>query len=228
MSTNDRVTVEDGSESLLQTSNARSPGAGKSHRPDVGLSCQIRRRSRFAVKHSCKARRRRRLVVCRGASLSCELLLRSPPVTGHQRALGRIALGRELSPGSMIGTGAFRTSASMIERQGSSSSVSLPSGAWSDFESAIAKGAPVGGFDSGIDIGGERYLASFVELPGDHPVRPYSLQSFDRATSFLSALKSHVAHARRLGGRGRSIDLRFSFPGRLHGRWNGWLPPRTI
>jgi hypothetical protein len=31
---------------------------------------------------------------------------------------------------------------------------------------------------------GEHNLASFVELPGAHPVRLYSLSSFDQATNF--------------------------------------------
>jgi signal transduction histidine kinase/ActR/RegA family two-component response regulator len=39
-----------------------------------------------------------------------------------------------------------------------------------------------------IKLEGERYLLNVVQLPGDHPVRLYSLQSFDQATIFLRSL----------------------------------------
>jgi signal transduction histidine kinase/ActR/RegA family two-component response regulator len=105
-----------------------------------------------------------------------------------QVTLGRIALGRELSTQSLIGTGAFGKSASIIERSGAVILSSLPASDLGNFETAVARAEKTSPSIQEINIAGERYLASFVELPGDHPVRLYSLQSFDQATIFLRAL----------------------------------------
>jgi signal transduction histidine kinase/ActR/RegA family two-component response regulator len=115
----------------------------------------------------------------------------APIVAGtglEQRPLGRIALGHELSTRSIAGTGAFDKSALTFERNGSVILSSLPAGVWNDFEASLSKERRTTDSIQEIDIAGEHYLASFVELPGDHPVRLYSLQSFDQATQFLSAL----------------------------------------
>jgi two-component system, cell cycle sensor histidine kinase and response regulator CckA len=65
---------------------------------------------------------------------------------------------------------------------------SLPVNLWSEFEASISRGKTKPQPIQEITIGGERYLANFVELPGDHPVRLYALQSYDQATSFLRSL----------------------------------------
>jgi signal transduction histidine kinase/ActR/RegA family two-component response regulator len=189
MSTNDRLTVEDGSESLLQTSHAdllvleNASGemlAFHSKSDDVPVS---------GVKRLMQDTKGDQDWWYTGGHLyhvSC-----APIVAGanwNQRVLGRIALGRELSSPSIRATGTFGKSAFIFERTGSVILSSLPAAAWSDFEAAIAKAPNASESTQAIDLAGERYLASFVELPGDHPVRLYSLQSFDQATSFLRSL----------------------------------------
>jgi len=189
MSTNDRLTVEDGSESLLQTSRAdllvleNASGemlAFHSKSDDVPVS---------GVKRLMQDTKGDQDWWYTGGHLyhvSC-----APIVAGanwNQRVLGRIALGRELSSPSIRATGAFGKSAFIFERKGSVILSSLPAAAWSDFEAAVAKAPNTSESTPAIDLAGERYLASFVELPGDHPVRLYSLQSFDQATSFLRSL----------------------------------------
>jgi signal transduction histidine kinase/ActR/RegA family two-component response regulator len=189
MSTNDRLTVEDGSESLLETSHAdllvlENPSgdilAFHSKSDDVPVS---------GVKHLLQDSTGTQDWWFTGGHLYHVSL--APIVAGanaEQRALGKIALGRELSPRSIIDTGAFGKSAFMFEGKGSVILSSLPTSGWSDFASAVSKVQNTSGSIQEINIAGERYLASFVELPGDHPVRLYSLQSFDQATIFLDSL----------------------------------------
>jgi hypothetical protein len=57
-----------------------------------------------------------------------------------------------------------------------------------DFEAAVSREQRTSDLIQEVNIAGERYLASFVKLPGDHPLRLYSLQSFDQATNFLRSL----------------------------------------
>jgi signal transduction histidine kinase/ActR/RegA family two-component response regulator len=189
MSTNDRLTVEDGSESIFVTSHAdlmvleNATGgmlAFHSKSDDVPVT-RVKLLMRdsageedwwFAgghLYHVCFA----------------------PIVAGgsrHQQGLGRIALGRELSPQSIIETGAFRTSASIFERNGLVILSSLPASAWGDFETSVSREPKASDSVREIKIAGESYLASYVQLPGDHPVRLYSLQSFDQATIFVRSL----------------------------------------
>jgi signal transduction histidine kinase/ActR/RegA family two-component response regulator len=218
MSTNDRLTVEDGSESLLQTSQAdlmvleNANGemlAFHSRSDDVPVSTVKRMLAESMLSES----------ISSGAMLSDAFLSESggeqdwwfagghlyqvsfaPIVAGagdNQRFLGTVALGRELSNQSIAATNAENTSF-VIERGGSLILTSLPSRSARDFESSIGTGIGIGiskvressvaGAIREINISGERYLTSVVELPGDHPVRLYSLQSFDQATAFLRAL----------------------------------------
>jgi signal transduction histidine kinase/DNA-binding NarL/FixJ family response regulator len=193
MSTNDRLTVDDGSESLLQTSQA-------------DLLVLENRKGEMLAFHSRSddvpaSAAKRMLQESTGeqdwwfAGGHLYHVSFAPIVAGvdvNQRLLGRIALGRELSNRSVAATGAFGNTAFIIERKGSVILSSLPAKAWNDFETSLQKDERASGLRADsiqeINIAGERYLASFVELPGDHPVRLYSLQSFDQATSFLSAL----------------------------------------
>jgi signal transduction histidine kinase/CheY-like chemotaxis protein len=115
----------------------------------------------------------------------------APIVAGagpNQRGLGRIALGHELTTRSIVGSGAFSKSALTFERNGIVILSSLPAGVRDDFEASLSQGQRTSDSIQEINIAGEHYLASFVELPGDHPVRLYSLQSFDQATQFLRTL----------------------------------------
>jgi signal transduction histidine kinase/ActR/RegA family two-component response regulator len=70
---------------------------------------------------------------------------------------------------------------------------SLPDEVWQEFESALPRDASPSNAERVFQVRGERWLASFVELPGDHPVRLYCLQSFDQATSFLRQLNRMLA-----------------------------------
>jgi signal transduction histidine kinase/CheY-like chemotaxis protein len=189
MSTNDRLTVEDGSESLLQTSHAdllvlENPNgdilAFHSRSDDVSV---------LGVKHLMQNSTSEQDWWFSGGHLFHVSF--APIVAGanlNQRALGKIALGRELSPRSIIDTGAFGKSAFIFEGKGSVILSSLPVSEWRDFAAAVSNEQNTAGSIQEINIAGERYLASYVELPGDHAVRLYSLQSFDQATTFLGSL----------------------------------------
>ena len=189
MSTNDRITVEDGSESLLETSGAdllvlENPSgdilAFHSKSDDVPIS---------GVKHLVQNSMGTKDWWFAGGHLYDVSF--APIVAGandEQRVLGKISLGRELSSRSIIDTGAFGKSAFIFEGKGSVILSSLPASAWSEFASTVSKERNTSGSIQEINIAGERYLTSFVELPGDHPVRLYSLQSFDQATIFLRSL----------------------------------------
>ena len=189
MSTNDRLTVEDGSESLLRTSHADLLVLENANGEMLAFHAKSDDVPVSTVKHLMQSSPGDQDWWYAGGHLyhvSC-----APIVAGasqNQHVLGRIAVGRELSTQSIMATGAFSKSAFMFERKGSAILSSLPAGAWSDFEAAVADPRNAAQAIQEVNLGGERYLASFVELPGDHPVRLYSLQSFDQATSFLRSL----------------------------------------
>jgi signal transduction histidine kinase/ActR/RegA family two-component response regulator len=188
MSTNDHLTVEDASESVFRTSHAdllvleNASGemlAFHSKSDDVPIS---------KIKQLMQSSTGDEDWWFAGGRL-CHVSF-APIVAGanaHQLALGRIALGREVSTQSIVGTAAVG-SAAIFERKGSVMLSSLPGSARGDFEAAISSEQQPSDPIQEIKIAGERYLASFVELPGDHPIRLYSLQSFDQATTFLGAL----------------------------------------
>jgi len=195
MSTNDRLTVEDGSESLLQTSHAdllalqNRDGemlAFHSRSDDVSVSPAKRMLQESTGDQDWW------FVGGHLYHVSFAPIIAGAGV--NQRLLGKIALGREVSNRSVTAAGAFGNTAFIIERKGAVVLSSLPAKEWTDFETSLQKAPLATGSMSDADsvqeinIAGERYLASFVELPGDHPVRLYSLQSFDQATSFLRAL----------------------------------------
>jgi signal transduction histidine kinase/CheY-like chemotaxis protein len=194
MSTNDRPTVEDGSESML----------GMSHADLLVLENTGGRLLAFHSKSDDVPESRVKQLMQDSAGDEdwwfagghLYHVSFAPIVAGvnpSQLALGRIALGRELSPQLMIDTGAFGKSASIFVRNGAVILSSLPADDRRDFEAAVSKETVSNKSKTAdsiqeISIAGERYLASSVELPGDHPVRLYSLQSFDQATNFLRAL----------------------------------------
>ncbi len=189
MSTNDRPTVEDGSVSILKSSHAdllileNSSGemlAFQSRSDDVPAS---------TVKRLMQSSTGEQDWWFAGGHLYDVSLV--PIVAGanaEQHGLGRMALGREVSPQLIAEAGAFGKSAFAFERQGAVILSSLPSGAWTDFETALRQQPESADSVQEFNIAGERYLANSVELPGDHPVRLYSLQSYDQATSFLRSL----------------------------------------
>jgi len=107
---------------------------------------------------------------------------------GTQRILGRIAIGREVSRGSILNAGLFGKSAFAFERNGAVLLSSLPANAWEEFEGSLKDVAPAAGKVREIRFKDERYLGTYLELSGDHPVRLYCFQSFDQASSFVSSL----------------------------------------
>jgi signal transduction histidine kinase/ActR/RegA family two-component response regulator len=106
----------------------------------------------------------------------------------NKRLLGRMALGRDVSPQSVLRSRAFGRSAFVFERNGKVLLSSLNPDAAKEFENLLAKRNGKPRSISDITLAGESYLADFVDLSGDHPVRLYCLESFDQATSFLGTL----------------------------------------
>src|SRR5450432_3170655 len=188
MSTNDRLTVEDGSESILRSSHAdllilqNVAGdllAFHSTSNDVPAS---------ALEHLRLGSSGEEDWWFAGGHLYDVSLV--PIISGfssNQRLLGRMALGHEVSSKSTL-DGAFGKAAFVFDRNGAVLLSSLPPSVWGDFELSIKPEQKKPDSIQELDIGSERYLTHFVELPGDHPVRFYSLQSYDQATFFLGSL----------------------------------------
>ena len=109
-------------------------------------------------------------------------------VNASQRPLGRMAIGHEISSQSTMDAAAFGKAAFVIDRKGAVLLSSLPPGVWGDFELSLQSRQAKSDSIQEVQIGDERYLSHFVELPGDHPVRLHSLQSYDQATIFLGTL----------------------------------------
>ena len=109
-------------------------------------------------------------------------------VGAEERVLGRMALGHEIRRESLLNSGDFGKSAFTFERQGRVLLSSLPPDVWAELEAALPEKTAQPNAVREFEVRGERYLASYAELPGDHPVRLYCLQSYDQATAFLHAL----------------------------------------
>jgi len=107
---------------------------------------------------------------------------------GARRVLGRIAVGIEVSRRSVLSAGLFGKSAFAFERNGTILLSSLPANAWEEFEASLKEVPAIAGKVREMRFEDERYLGTYLELPGEHPVRLYCFQSFDQATSFVSAL----------------------------------------
>ncbi len=189
MSTHDPRTIQDGSESFLETS-----GADVLILADLsGTLMAIHSRSEKLAASS------ERMLLFHSAGkhdwwfVNGHLYdLSFAPVTagtGSERhALGLVALGGEVTPQSIAGTDAPADSPIVFERDGRVLLSSLDPSLWGQFQTWLSSSSHVPRSIQEIDIGGERYLGSFIELPGDHPIRLYSLKSYDQATTFLSLL----------------------------------------
>jgi signal transduction histidine kinase/ActR/RegA family two-component response regulator len=194
MSTNDRLTVEDGSQAILSTSHAdllilENPSgevlAFHSKSDDVPASTVKRLMQASAGEED--------WWFAGGHLYDVSFATIEAGATTERRSLGRMALGREVSPQTIAEPGSPGKSALIFERQGAVLLGSLPPNVWSEFEASLARAPATSGSIQDVNIAGERYLASSVELPGDHPVRFYSLQSYDQATSFLRSLNQMLA-----------------------------------
>ncbi|HST09913.1 MAG TPA: ATP-binding protein, partial [Terriglobales bacterium] len=104
------------------------------------------------------------------------------------RSLGVVALGREVTPQGIANAVGLKSGPIIFERDGLILVSSLDPMLWNDFQSWLSKSSLSSGVIHEIDLGGERYLGSSIELSGDHPVHLYCLKSYDQATSFLGSV----------------------------------------
>jgi signal transduction histidine kinase/ActR/RegA family two-component response regulator len=189
MSTDDRATVQDASELILRTSHAdvlilENAGgemlAFHSRTNDVPIS---------AVEHLLEnATGKQDWWVAGGHLYDVSFAPIVAGASGEEHGLGRITLGYEVTPESILAASAFGKSSFTFERRGSVILSSFPASDWQEFEASLEPASKRLQPFWEVTIHGERYLANFVELPGEHPVRFYSLQSYDQATSFLRSL----------------------------------------
>jgi len=188
MSTNDRLTVEDGSESILRSSQADllilenvSGDLLAFHSTSDGVDVST-------LKHLMQGSSGDEDWWYAGGHLyDVSLVPIVAGVNANQRLLGRMALGHEVSSKSTLDA-AFGKAAFVFDRDGAVLLSSLPPSVWGDFELSLKQEHAKADSIPEVEIGSERYLTHFVELPGDHPVRFYSLQSYDQATFFLGSL----------------------------------------
>jgi signal transduction histidine kinase/ActR/RegA family two-component response regulator len=189
MSTHDPLTIQDGSESFLQTSGADVLILEDSAGTLMALHSKSRQvavsSERLLLFHSAG---RHDWWFVRGHLYDLSFAQVAAGAGSELHILGRVALGREVTPQSIAGTDALRDSPVIFERDGRVLLSSLDPTLWSDLQSWLAKSSGTPHSIHEIDIGGERYLGSFIELSGDHPIRLYSLRSYDQATSFLGLL----------------------------------------
>ncbi len=189
MSTHDPLTIQDGSEYFLQTSGADVLILEDSSGKVMGLhakSLQVAASSeRLLLFHSGG---RHDWWFVNGHLYDLSFAPITAGAGSELNSLGRVALGREVTPQSIAGTDALRDSPVIFERGGRVLLSSLDPMLSGDFQTWLAKSSRPPGSIHEIEIGGERYLGSFIELPGDHPIRLYCLRSYDQATDFLRLL----------------------------------------
>jgi signal transduction histidine kinase/ActR/RegA family two-component response regulator len=192
MSTNDRPTVQDGSESLLQTSGADLLILQNEEGEVLAFHAASGNLSVASAQPLLRNSDSKRDWWFLGGRLFDVSLADITSGQGPSRhALGRVVLGRELSLQSLADAGSFGTSELLIQQQGKALLGSLPQQSWGDFESGLAKSPVAAGRrnqTNSVMVAGERYVYSSVELPGDHPIQLYSLRSYDQATGFLWSL----------------------------------------
>jgi|GEM_PF-2009928 signal transduction histidine kinase/CheY-like chemotaxis protein len=104
------------------------------------------------------------------------------------RHLGSVALGREVTPQSIAGSDSLRDGPIVLERDRKVLLSSLDPNLWEPFQAWLEQRRDDSQAIHQIELGGEHYLGTFIELPGDHPVRLFCLRSYDQATIFLGLL----------------------------------------
>lgn len=194
MSTNDLPTVQDGSEWMLPTSHADLLILENPAGELLGLHAKSSDVTSSTVRPLLEATHGEEDWWSLNGHLYAVNFV--PIIAGagqEERTLGRMVLGREIRRETMSRSGDFGKSAFAFERQGHVLLSSLPPDVWQEFESAVPRDAAPSNSEQVFQVRGERWLAGFVELPGDHPVRLYCLQSFDRATTFLRSLNQLLA-----------------------------------
>jgi signal transduction histidine kinase/CheY-like chemotaxis protein len=189
LSTNDRPTVQDGSEWILWTSHADLLILENPNGELLGLhtkSVEVTKTSLMPLVQTTTGDEDWWFVS--GHLYAVSLVPIMAGAGQEERTLGRMVLGREIRPETILRSSDFGGSAFSFERQGRVLLSSLPLDAMRDFESALSHDRADSKSERVFQLGGERWLANFVELPGDHPVHLYCLQSYDQATSFLQGL----------------------------------------
>src|SRR5579864_2797293 len=189
MSTRDPLTIQDGSELFLQTSGADvliledlSGRLMALHSKSQKVAASSERLMLFhsAGKHD--------WWFVNGHLYDLSFAQVNAGAGSERHPLGVVALGREVTPQSIAGSDTLADSPIVFERDGRVLLSSLDPAGWSEFQAWLSKSSHTQRSIQEIDIGGERYLGSFIELSGDHPIRLYCLKSYDQATSFLSLL----------------------------------------
>ncbi len=189
MSTNDPVTVQDGSEFILPSSHADllllEGVSGKvlafhSRFPESPQAAFTRLMGNSSGDHD--------WWFASGHLFDVSLVPIAAGVGNNQRPLGRMALGREVASQATLDAGAFGKAAFVLDRKGAVLLSSLPTSDWGEFELSLDRRATNSNAIQELEIGKERYLTHSVELAGDHPIRLHSLQSYDQATIFLDSL----------------------------------------
>ena len=191
MSTNDRLTVEDGSQTILPTSRADLLILENPSGEILALHSKASEVTAAVVQplmQGSTGDSNEDWWFIGGHLYDVNLVTIVAGAGADERLLGRMALGREIRRESLLNSGDFGKSAFTFERQGRVLLSSLPPDVWSELETALPEKSVEPNAVREFEVRGERYLASFAELPGDHPVRLYCLQSYDQATNFLHAL----------------------------------------
>jgi len=196
VSTNDRLTVQDGSQSILETSHADLLILENLNGDILGLrlksghgSVELDAATVQPLLRSTDAEEDWWFVNARLYDVHFAQIVSG--AGSEERALGRIALGREIQRDTILST--FGKTAFAFERNGHVLLSSLPPDNWSELEVALSKESGKAETARQIKSRGDLYLASFVQLAGDHPVRLYCLQSYEQATSFLHSLNRVLA-----------------------------------
>jgi signal transduction histidine kinase/ActR/RegA family two-component response regulator len=194
MSTNDRPTVQDGSQWILPASHADLLILENPSGDALAVHAKSKDVTSASVTPLLKAMSGDEdWWLINGHLYDVNLVPILAGAGEEERTLGRMALGREMRSETILSSGDFGKSAFTFERQGHVLLSSLPEEVWQEFESALPRDETPSNAERVFQVRGERWLASFVELPGDHSVRLYCLQSFDQATSFLRQLNRMLA-----------------------------------
>jgi len=193
MSTNDRATVQDGSESFLTTSAIDLLALENAEGEVLAFHAKSADVPVAAVENLLHSASGHDWWFVGGHLFEVSIV---PNVAGageHRHLLGRVAVGREVTPEGIADAGSVAKSNVFIEQRGKVILSSLLPTVWADFQSGITQGRGGSGpacSSAVVDVylAGEHYLSRCVELSGEHPVQLYSVESYDRAASFLSSL----------------------------------------
>src|ERR1700751_1846996 len=189
MSTRDPLTIQDGSKSFLETSGADvliladlSGTLMALHSKSQKVAASSERLLLFhsAGKHD--------WWFINGHLYDLSFAQVNAGAGSERHPLGEVALGREVTPQSIAGTDTLADSPIVFGGDGRVPRRSADPAGWSEFQAWLSKSSHTQRSIQEIDIGGERYLGSFIELSGDHPIRLYCLKSYDQAATFLSLL----------------------------------------